>query len=94
MDTDLKNVVDAIELAERIKAVREYAKEDRESIWSSMWDLTNNITVENRRECAKAYTRRDLIVKFLDCLISPIGHQGKDETGNLYYDLQKIVRDY
>lgn len=94
MDTDLKNVVDAIEMAERIKAVRKYAKEDRESVWSNMMDLTNGMTPENRRECAKIYTRRDLIVKFLDILISPIGHQGKDEVGNLYYDLQKVVRDY
>lgn len=94
MDTDLKNVVDAIELAERIKAVREYAKEDREEVWSNMIDLTNSMTPANRRNSAKIYARRDLIVNFLDCLISPIGHQGKDETGNLYYDLQKIVRDY
>lgn len=94
MDMDLKNVVDAIELAERIKAVREYAKDDRESVWSNMMDLTNGMTPENRRDSAKIYARRDLIVKFLDNLISPIGHQGKDEVGNLYYDLQKVVRDY
>lgn len=90
---NLKEVLDALELAERIEELKDYAVKERESVWRSMLDMDNGMTPDNRRMCTKAYARRDLLVKVLEDIIDPVGHQGSDKIRNLYEDLMRDIRN-
>lgn len=87
MDTNLRDVVDGLELAEKVRAVRDYAKTAAENTWVAMFDLDNSITTDNRRCCAGQYARQKVLSMLLDDLVDPIKHQGSENIRDLYEEM-------
>lgn len=93
MDTDeLKNVVEGLEIATRLKEIREYVSERREELWNSMLDLSNSITPGNRRDCARQHVRLTILLNILNDLVQPVSRQNPDKLNSLYRDLVDDIR--
>lgn len=87
MDTNLRDVVDGLELAERVRTVRDYAKAMAEYTWAAMFDLGNSITDVNRRCCAGQYARQKILLMILDDLVDTTEHQGNENIQDLYEEM-------
>lgn len=93
MDTDeLKNIVEGLEIATRLKEIREYVSERREEVWNSMLDLSNSITPGNRRDCARKHAKLTILLNILNDLVQPVARQNPDKMDGLYRDLVDDIR--
>ena len=83
----IHEILEAVKLAERICAVRDYAKEECDKTWASMTDYGNNMSDSNRRQCCKNYAKKELLCSLLDDICSACSGIYEGKTGDLYDSL-------